>query len=125
MVVAGPPPQVCRELSEEYDRLVNPDRATEDAKPLKVKDEPLSDNIAFPVSEEPEADLASGDQALPTPSERVTGGLEGDSSPHPSGTYLGRHLAHRGLYAALRMNALLLLVGAVFWMLTIGSVFQE
>ncbi|XP_048830404.1 STAGA complex 65 subunit gamma isoform X1 [Brienomyrus brachyistius] len=74
--------QVCRELSEEYDRLVNPDRATEDAKPLKVKDEPLSDNIAFPVSEEPEADLASGDQALPTPSERVTGGLEGDNSPH-------------------------------------------
>ncbi|KAL4624267.1 STAGA complex 65 subunit gamma-like [Arapaima gigas] len=80
--------QVSRELSEEYDRLVNPERAAEDSKPLKIKEEPLSD-IAFPVSEEPEADLASGDQALPigvlgAPSERLAGGTEAENSPHTS-----------------------------------------
>ncbi|XP_036398775.1 STAGA complex 65 subunit gamma [Megalops cyprinoides] len=81
--------QVSRELSEEYERLVNPEKAVEDSKPLKIKEEPMSD-IAFPVSEEPEADLASGDQALPigvlgAPSERLAGGLEGENSPHTSG----------------------------------------
>ncbi|KAJ8346107.1 hypothetical protein SKAU_G00303000 [Synaphobranchus kaupii] len=81
--------QVSGGLSEEYERLVNPEKALEDSKPLKIKEEPLSD-IAFPVSEEPEADLASGDQALPigvlgAPSERLAGGLEGDNSPHTSG----------------------------------------
>ncbi|MBN3313725.1 ST65G protein, partial [Atractosteus spatula] len=81
--------QVSRELSEEYERLVNPEKATEDTKPVKIKEEPLSD-IAFPVSEEPEADLASGDQALPigvlgAPSERLPTGLEGENSPHPGG----------------------------------------
>ncbi|XP_030643042.1 STAGA complex 65 subunit gamma [Chanos chanos] len=82
--------QVSKELSEEYERLVNPEKALEDSKPLKVKEEPMSD-ITFPVSEEPEADLASGDQALPigvlgAPSDRLAGGLEGENSPHPSGT---------------------------------------
>ncbi|KAI7792930.1 STAGA complex 65 subunit gamma [Triplophysa rosa] len=82
--------QVCKELSEEYEMLVNPERAVEESKPLKVKEEPVS-NIAFPLSEEPEADLASGDQALPisvlgTSSERLTGGLEEGQSPHTSGT---------------------------------------
>lgn len=82
--------QVSAELSEEYERLVNPEKALEDSKPPKIKEEPVSD-IAFPESEEPEADLASGDQALPigvlgAPSERLAGGLEGDNSPHPSGT---------------------------------------
>uniref|UniRef100_W5NKQ0 STAGA complex 65 subunit gamma n=1 Tax=Lepisosteus oculatus TaxID=7918 RepID=W5NKQ0_LEPOC len=81
--------QVSRELSEEYERLVNPEKATEDTKPVKIKEEPLSD-IAFPVSEEPEADLASGDQALPigvlgAPSERLPTVLEGENSPHPGG----------------------------------------
>lgn len=62
----------------------------EESKPLKVKEEPVSD-IAFPLSEEPEADLASGDQTLPigvlgTSSERLTGGLEEGQSPHTSGT---------------------------------------
>ncbi|XP_028844254.1 STAGA complex 65 subunit gamma [Denticeps clupeoides] len=81
--------QVCKELSEEYERLVNPDKALEDSKPLKVKEEPVSD-IAFPVSEELEADLTSGDQALPigvlASSERVGGGvLDGENSPHASG----------------------------------------
>lgn len=47
-------------------------------------------DISFPVSEEPEADLASGDQALPmgvlgTHNERLTSGLDGDNSPHTSG----------------------------------------
>ncbi|XP_066559244.1 STAGA complex 65 subunit gamma [Amia ocellicauda] len=82
--------QVSRELSEEYERLVNPEKAAEDSKPLKIKEEPLSD-IAFPVSEEPEADLASGDQALPigvlgAPSERLPSGLEAENSPHTAGT---------------------------------------
>lgn len=47
-------------------------------------------DISFPVSEEPEADLASGDQALPmgvlgAHGERLTSGLDGDHSPHTSG----------------------------------------
>lgn len=81
--------QVCKDLSEEYERLVNPEKAQEDSKPIKIKEEPMSD-ISFPVSEEPEADLASGDQALPmgvlgTHNERLTTGLDGDSCPHTSG----------------------------------------
>ncbi|KAJ8289584.1 hypothetical protein GJAV_G00002930 [Gymnothorax javanicus] len=81
--------QVSSELSEEYERLVNPEKALEDSKPVKIKEEPVSD-ITFPESEEPEADLASGDQALPTgvlgaPTERLAGGQEGDNSPQPSG----------------------------------------
>lgn len=63
---------------------MNPEKALEDSKPLKVKEEPVSD-IAFPLSEEPEADLASGDQALPI-GERLAGGLEEGHSPHTSGT---------------------------------------
>lgn len=80
--------QVCKDLSEEYERLVNPEKAQEDSKPIRIKEEPMSD-ISFPVSEEPEADLASGDQALPmgvlgTHNERLTG-LDGDNCPHTSG----------------------------------------
>lgn len=81
--------QVCKDLSEEYEHLVNPEKALEDSKPIRIKEEPMSD-ISFPVSEEPEADLASGDQALPmgvlgTHNERLTSGLDGDNSPHTSG----------------------------------------
>lgn len=69
---------------------MNPEKALEDSKPLKVKEEPVSD-IVFPLNEEMEADLASGDQALPigvlgTSSERLAGGLEEGHSPHTSGT---------------------------------------
>lgn len=76
-------------MSEEYERLMNPEKAFEDSKPPRIKEEPMSD-ISFPVSEEPEADLASGDQALPmgvlsTHNERMTSGLDGDHSPHTSG----------------------------------------
>lgn len=72
--------------------MVNPEKALEDSKPMRVKDEPMSD-IAFPVSEEPEADLASGDQALPigvlgTSSERMGSGLDAENSPHVSGNNL-------------------------------------
>ncbi|CDQ72644.1 unnamed protein product [Oncorhynchus mykiss] len=82
--------QVSKELSEEYERLVNPEKALEDSKPPRIKEEPMND-IAFPVSEEPEADQASGDQALPmgvlgAPNERLAGGLEGEHSPHTSGS---------------------------------------
>uniref|UniRef100_A0A8C6V7L3 STAGA complex 65 subunit gamma n=1 Tax=Neogobius melanostomus TaxID=47308 RepID=A0A8C6V7L3_9GOBI len=81
--------QVSKELSEEYERLVNPEKALEDSKPPRIKEEPMSD-ISFPVSEELEADLASGDQALPMGvlgphGERLASGLEGDQSPHASG----------------------------------------
>lgn len=81
--------QVSKDLSEEYERLVNPEKALEDFKPPRVKEEPMSD-ISFPVSEEPEADLASGDQALPmgvlgAHAERLTSGLDGDHSPHTAG----------------------------------------
>lgn len=56
--------QISKQLSEEYERIVNPEKATEDTKPVKIKEEPVSD-ITFPVSEELEADLAPGDQSLP------------------------------------------------------------
>lgn len=80
---------MSKDLSEEYERLVNPEKALEDSKPPRIKEEPMSD-ISFPVSEEPEADLASGDQALPmgvlgAHSERLASGLDGDHSPHTSG----------------------------------------
>ncbi|KAK0144166.1 STAGA complex 65 subunit gamma [Merluccius polli] len=80
---------LSKDLSEEYERLVNPEKALEDSKPPRIKEEPMSD-ISFPVSEEPEADLASGDQALPmgvlgAHGERLPAGLEGDHSPHASG----------------------------------------
>lgn len=80
---------MCKDLSEEYERLVNPEKAQEDSKPIRIKEEPMSD-ISFPVSEEPEADLASGDQALPmgvlgTHNERLATGLDGDNCPHTSG----------------------------------------
>lgn len=57
---------------------------------MKVKEEPGS-GIPFPLSEEPEAALASGDQALPidvlgSSNERLAGGLEEGHSPHTSGT---------------------------------------
>ncbi|XP_056447156.1 STAGA complex 65 subunit gamma isoform X1 [Gadus chalcogrammus] len=81
--------QVSKDLAEEYERLVNPEKALEDSKPPRIKEEPLSD-ISFPVSEEPEADPASGDQALPigvlgAHGERLPAGLDGDPSPHASG----------------------------------------
>ncbi|XP_051941763.1 STAGA complex 65 subunit gamma isoform X1 [Hippocampus zosterae] len=80
--------QVSNDLSEEYDRLVNPEKSLDDSKPLRIKEEPMSD-ISFPVSEEPEADLASGDQTLPmgvlgAHGERLSAGLDADHSPHTS-----------------------------------------
>ncbi|KAJ3613524.1 hypothetical protein NHX12_019771 [Muraenolepis orangiensis] len=78
--------QVSKDLSEEYERLVNPEKALDDSKPPRIKEEPMSD-ISFPVSEEPEAGPASGDQALPVGvqgahGERLPAGLEVD---HASG----------------------------------------
>lgn len=78
--------QVSRELSEEYERLVNPEKALEDSKPLRIKEEPMSD-ISFPVSDEPEADPASGDQTLPMGVLGAHGErLDGDHSPHAAGS---------------------------------------
>lgn len=87
--------QVSKELSEEYERLVNPERALEESKPLKVKEEPVSD-ITFPLSEELEEDLASGDQTLPTgvigtSSERLSGGLDEETAGNSSPLW---HLTH-------------------------------
>lgn len=81
--------QSSKQLSEEYEKLVSPEKASEDTKPLKIKEEPVSD-IAFPISEELEGDLASGDQSLPVgvlgaPSERFSTNLEAESSPQASG----------------------------------------
>ena len=55
---------------------------------MKIKEEPVSD-ITFPVSEELEADLASGDQSLPigvlgAQSERFPSNLEVEASPQAS-----------------------------------------
>ncbi|KAF6106537.1 SPT7 like, STAGA complex subunit gamma [Phyllostomus discolor] len=82
--------QISKQLSEEYERIVNPEKATEDTKPVKIKEEPVSD-IPFPVSEELEADLASGDQSLPmgvlgAQSERFPSNLEVEASPQASST---------------------------------------
>lgn len=80
--------QISKQLSEEYERIVNPEKASEDTKPVKIKEEPVSD-ITFPVSEELEADLASGDQSLPmgvlgAQSERFPSNLEVEASPQAS-----------------------------------------
>lgn len=82
--------QVSKELSDEYERLVNPEKALEDSKPLKVKEEPISD-LAFPLNEEAEGELTSAEQAMSTgvlgmSSDRLAGGLEDGHSPHTSGT---------------------------------------
>ncbi|XP_036922569.1 STAGA complex 65 subunit gamma [Sturnira hondurensis] len=82
--------QISKQLSEEYERIVNPEKATEDTKPVKIKEEPVSD-IPFPVSEELEADLAPGDQSLPmgvlgAQSERFPSNLEVEASPQASST---------------------------------------
>ncbi|XP_074065914.1 STAGA complex 65 subunit gamma [Macrotis lagotis] len=82
--------QVSKQLSEEYEKIVNPEKATEDTKPVKVKEELVSD-ITFPVSEELEGDLASGDQSLPVgvlgaQNERFSSNLEVEASPQASGT---------------------------------------
>ncbi|XP_033000489.1 STAGA complex 65 subunit gamma [Lacerta agilis] len=81
--------QVSKQLSEEYEKLVNPEKAAEDMKPVKIKEEPVSD-ITFPMSEELEGDLASGDQSLPVgvlgaQSERFSANLEAEVSPQTSG----------------------------------------
>ncbi|XP_045018293.1 STAGA complex 65 subunit gamma isoform X3 [Bubalus bubalis] len=84
------PSKISKQLSEEYERIVNPEKATEDTKPVKIKEEPVSD-ITFPISEELEADLASGDQSLPmgvlgTQTERFPSNLEVEASPQASST---------------------------------------
>eukprot|EP00062_Callorhinchus_milii_P023622 gi/632982666/ref/XP_007908261.1/ PREDICTED: STAGA complex 65 subunit gamma [Callorhinchus milii] len=56
--------QVSKQLAEEYEKLVSPEKTSmEDAKPLKIKEEPISD-ITFPINEENESDPSAGDQAL-------------------------------------------------------------
>ncbi|KAE8600259.1 hypothetical protein XENTR_v10013157 [Xenopus tropicalis] len=82
--------QVSKQLSEEYENIVHPERASEDTKPVKIKEEPLTD-ITFPINEELEGDLAPGDQSLPVgvlgaQSERFSANIEVDSSPQPSGS---------------------------------------
>ncbi|XP_030051639.1 STAGA complex 65 subunit gamma [Microcaecilia unicolor] len=81
--------QVSKQLSEEYENIVHPEKVTEDLKPVKIKEEPVSD-ITFPINEELEGDLASGDQSLPVgvlgaQSERFTANLEVEASPQASG----------------------------------------
>ncbi|XP_043941028.1 STAGA complex 65 subunit gamma [Protopterus annectens] len=81
--------QTSKQLSEEYDKIVNPDKTAEESKPLKIKEEPVSD-ITFPANEELEGDVASGDQALPvgvmgTQSERFSATLTTEASPQISG----------------------------------------
>ncbi|KAG8431478.1 hypothetical protein GDO86_018576 [Hymenochirus boettgeri] len=82
--------QVSKQLSEEYENIVHPERVSEDTKPVKVKEEPVSD-ITFPINEELEGDLAPGDQSLPVgvlgaQSERFPTSMEADASPPPSGS---------------------------------------
>ncbi|XP_040286687.1 STAGA complex 65 subunit gamma [Bufo bufo] len=82
--------QVSKQLSEEYEKIVHPERVSEDTKPVKIKEEPVTD-ITFPINEELEGDLAPGDQSLPVgvlgaQSERFSSNIEVDSSPQPSGS---------------------------------------
>ncbi|XP_067883876.1 STAGA complex 65 subunit gamma [Heterodontus francisci] len=82
--------QVSKQLAEEYEKLVSPEKiSTEDTKPLKIKDEPISD-IAFPINEENESDLSAGEQALQLgvlaqAHERFAAALDVDASPQTSG----------------------------------------
>nr|XP_033792751.1 STAGA complex 65 subunit gamma [Geotrypetes seraphini]XP_033792752.1 STAGA complex 65 subunit gamma [Geotrypetes seraphini]XP_033792754.1 STAGA complex 65 subunit gamma [Geotrypetes seraphini]XP_033792755.1 STAGA complex 65 subunit gamma [Geotrypetes seraphini] len=81
--------QVSKQLSEEYESIIHPEKATEDLKPVKIKEEPVSD-ITFPITEELEGDLAPGDQTLPVgvlgaQSERFAANLEVEASPQASG----------------------------------------
>ncbi|KAM9466763.1 STAGA complex 65 subunit gamma isoform 2-T2 [Clarias gariepinus] len=81
--------QVSKELSDEYERLVNPEKALEDSKPLKVKEEPVSD-LGFALNEDGEGELTSAEQAMSTgmlgiSSDRLAAGLEDGHSPHTSG----------------------------------------
>lgn len=82
--------QVSKQLSEEYEKLVHPERVSEDTKPVKIKEEPVTD-ITFPINEELEGDLAPGDQSLPVgvlgaQGDRFSSNMEVDSSPQPSGS---------------------------------------
>ncbi|XP_077138169.1 STAGA complex 65 subunit gamma [Ranitomeya variabilis] len=82
--------QVSKQLAKEYEKIVHPERVSEDAKPVKIKEEPVTD-ITFPINEELEGDLAPGDQSLPVgvlgaQSERFSSNMEVDSSPQPSGS---------------------------------------
>ena len=106
---------MSKDLADEYVRLVNPEKALEDSKPPRIKEEPLSD-ISFPVSEEPEADPASGDQALPigvlgAHGERLPAGLDGDHSPHASGgpAYIAFDVCSMGCYGTIHCVGLLCL----------------
>ncbi|XP_029448799.1 STAGA complex 65 subunit gamma [Rhinatrema bivittatum] len=81
--------QVSKQLSEEYENIIHPAKAAEDMKPVKIKEEPVSD-ITFPINEELEGDLAPGDQSLPVgvlgaQSERFAANLEVEASPQASG----------------------------------------
>ncbi|CAJ0965349.1 unnamed protein product [Ranitomeya imitator] len=51
--------QVSKQLAKEYEKIVHPERVSEDTKPVKIKEEPVTD-ITFPINEELEGDLASG-----------------------------------------------------------------
>ncbi|XP_038607839.1 STAGA complex 65 subunit gamma [Tachyglossus aculeatus] len=75
--------QVSKQLSEEYERMVNPEKASEDTKPVRIKEEPVSD-ISFPISEELEGELGPGDQALPG-AVLAAQNLEVEASPQTSG----------------------------------------
>ena len=102
--------QISKQLSDEYERIVNPEKATEDTKPVKIKEEPVSD-ITFPVSEELEADLASGDQSLPmgvlgAQNERFPSNLEVEASPQASSKREPTHL-DSGRCASLSTSCIL------------------
>ncbi|XP_069464838.1 STAGA complex 65 subunit gamma [Ambystoma mexicanum] len=81
--------QTSKQLSEDYEKMVCPEKASEDTKPPRIKEEPVSD-ITFPINEELEGDLASGDQSLPVgvlgaPTERFSANLEVEASPQAAG----------------------------------------
>lgn len=81
--------QVSKELADEYERLVNPEKALEDSNQLKVKEEPISD-LTFTLNDEAKGELTSAEQAMSAgilgmSSDRLAGGLEDGHSPHPSG----------------------------------------
>ncbi|KAF7704679.1 STAGA complex 65 subunit gamma [Silurus meridionalis] len=82
--------KVSKDLSDEYERLVNPEKALEDSNPLKVKEEPASD-LSFTLNEEAEGELSAAEQAMSTGvlgivNDRLAGGLEDGHSPHTSAT---------------------------------------
>ncbi|KAI4803769.1 hypothetical protein KUCAC02_025417 [Chaenocephalus aceratus] len=91
--------QVSKDLSEEYERLVNPEKALEDSK-THIKEEPMSGHL-LPCERGARGRFSfrgpgTAIGVLGAHSERLASGLDGDHSPHASGGGRGTQLPRCG-----------------------------